>query len=166
MRDICRNPVLYYLLIPALVGVWPLLVWRVYLPAAQRERENDYSLLLDGQTNIIEILKLDPGRTNDADPNRVVGEFAYGVAINSAANVCGIPASRKRWTVGDISTTGGKKRQDGRVALKDVTIVQAARFLSNMQSTWVLLQCEKLKLTKKKGMPDQWDVDFDFQYYY
>lgn len=166
MRDIYRNPIFYYLLIPVLVGVWPLLVWGVYLPTAQRERENDYSLLLEGQTSIMEILKIDPQRTNPVDPNRVAGEFVYSKAIDSAANLCGIVASRCSHRTALPNTSGGKKRQDARVWLKDVTITQAAKFLSTMQSTWVFLDCDRMKLTKKKGMPDQWDVDFDFVYYY
>jgi len=166
MRDIFRNPIFYYLLIPVLVGVWPLLIWAVYLPAAQRERENDYSLLLEGQTNIMEILKIDPQRTNPADPNRVAGEFDYGKAIDSATNRCGIAASRWSYNAGPVNPTGGKKRQDARVWLKDVTIVQAAKFLSTMQLTWIFLDCDRMKLTKKKGMPDQWDIDFDLLYYY
>ena len=42
----------------------------------------------------------------------------------------------------------GKKRQDARVELKDVSIVQAARFLVAMQSTWVNLTCDKIELSK------------------
>lgn len=166
MRDIHRNPVLYYVLIPLMIGMWPLLVWAVYLPASQRERDNDCSLLLEGQTNIMEILDIDPQRTNRADPNRVGGEFAYARAVDREANLCGILPSNKNVSAGNIIRMSGKRRQDARVELKDVSIVQAARFLSGMQSTWVNLTCDKLELTRKKGMPDQWKVDLNFIYYY
>ncbi|MEN6578278.1 MAG: hypothetical protein ABFD90_18180 [Phycisphaerales bacterium] len=166
MRDVHRNPVVYYVLIPLMIGVWPLLVWAVYLPAAERDRENDYRLLLDGQTNILEILEIDPQRTSRADPNHVGGEFAYARAVDREANFCGILPSNKNVSAQNIVQVSGKERQDARVELKDVSIVQAARFLSGMQSTWVNLNCDKLELTRKKGMPDQWKVDLHFIYYY
>ncbi|MEN6427109.1 MAG: hypothetical protein ABFE13_17275 [Phycisphaerales bacterium] len=149
-----------------MIGVWPLLIRAVYLPAAERDRDDDYRLLLDGQTNIMEILEIDPQRTSAADPNRVAGEFAYAKAVDREVNLCGILPSNKSVSAGNIVTMSGKKRQDARVELKDVSIVQAARFLSGMQSTWVNLNCDKLELTRKKGMPDQWKVDLHFIYYY
>lgn len=166
MRDIHRNPIFYYLLIPVLIGMWPLLVWAVYLPAAERDRDNDYNLLIDGQTQIMGILEVDPQRTNAADPNRVAGEFAYGKAVDRVANLCSVPASNCIVSAGTIATISGKKRQDATIKLKDVSIVQVAKFLSTVQSTWVNLQCDRIKLIKRKGMPDQWEVDFKFIYYY
>ncbi len=166
MRDIHRNPIVYYLLIPVLIGVWPLLVSCVYLPAAEKSRDADYDFLLEGQTAIMEILEVDPQRTSMADPNRVAGEFAYAKAIDREANLCGILPSNHTVDAGNIIVMSGKKRQDARVELKDVGIIQAARFLSAMQSTWVNLTCDKIELSKRKGMPDQWKVNLHFVYYY
>ena len=59
-----------------------------------------------------------------------------------------------------------KKTQNAKVTLKTVGIVQAATFLSYIQSMWVGLKCDQIKLTKKKGMPDQWDVEMKFWYTY
>ncbi len=149
-----------------MIGVWPLLVWAVYLPAAEDNRETDYDLLIEGQTKIMEILEIDPQRMNMADPNHVAGEFAYAKAIDREANLCGILPSNHSFTAGNIITMNRKKRQDARVKLNDVSIVQAARFLSGIQSTWVNLTCDQIKLTKRKGMPDRWEVDLNFVYYY
>ncbi|MEN6333166.1 MAG: hypothetical protein ABFE01_02835 [Phycisphaerales bacterium] len=162
MRDIHRNPILYYLLIPALIGIWPAVVWLLWLPTAQKEFDNDCKLFADANGVIVEILRIDP----NPDPNRIVGEFAYGKAVDRAANLCAIPAGSHRYTAQDIMNVGGKKRRDGRVTLKDVSIVQTAKFLSLMQSTWVNLQCDGIDLTRRKGMPDQWEVDISFIYYY
>lgn len=167
MRDLHRNPILYYLLIPALIGLWPLLVWAVYLPKAESDCGDDYGLLLEAINDINDILITDPDRISRAtDPNRVVGEFAYSKAVYSAANLCGIPADSCPLTTTDVTNVGGKKRQDARVKLKNVSIVQTAKFLSLMQSTWVNLQCDRIKLSKRKGMNDQWEVDLSFIYYY
>jgi hypothetical protein len=166
MRDIHRNPMLYYVLIPVLIGMWPLLVWAKYLPEAKQACSDDYDRLIEGQTHIMGILELDPDRTKGVDPNRVVGEFVYGKAVESVANLCSIPAGGCPTTVGPIVTVSGKRRQDAKVKLKDISIVQAARFLSLMQSNYVNLKCDKIKLTKRKGMPDQWEADLSFIYYY
>jgi len=166
MREVYRNPMLYYLVIPLLVGLWPLLVWGVYLPRAEQSREVEGGLCVEGQNYVIEILKIDPDRPNMQDKSQVREDFSYGSAVQRVANLCKIPASNCPYTVGKPIISGGKKRQNAEVKLTNVSISQAAKFLSTIQSMYVTLQCESVKLTRKKGMPDQWDVDFRFQYYY
>jgi hypothetical protein len=167
MREVYKNPMLYYLLIPVLVGMWPLLVWGVYLPRAEHSREVEGSLCVEGQTHVIDILRIDPDRPNMLGKGQVTVDFSYGSAVDRVANLYGIPASSYDLNAGTVAvSSGGKKRQDARLKLTNVTIVQAAKFLSTIQSMWGLLTCESAKLTKKKGMPDQWDVDFRFLYYY
>jgi hypothetical protein len=166
MREVYKNPMLYYLLIPALVGLWPLLVWGVYLPRAEHSQEIEGGLCVEGQSCILEILKLAPERVVGPDEAQIAVPFDYGSAVTRVANLCRIPPSSAPYSASGTMISGGKKRQDARVELKSVGIVQAAKFLWTMQSMWATLQCEDVKLTKKKGMPDQWDVDFRFIYYY
>ena len=83
------------------------------------------------------------------------------------ANLCKIPASNYELQAGSAAPlSGGKKRQDARLKLSNVSIAQAAKFLYTLQSMWPLLTCESTNVTKQKGMPDQWNVDFRFLYYY
>ncbi len=167
MREVYKNPVLYYLLIPVLVALWPLLVWGVYLPRAEDSRETEVGLCVEGQTRAVEILFLDPDRLNPpGGKGPITTPFDYGSAVTRAANLCQIPPNSCPLSSTDTMVSGGKKRQDARVELKSVGIVQAAKFLWTMQSMWATLQCEDVKLTKKKGTPNQWDVDFRFVYYY
>jgi hypothetical protein len=166
MRDFHKNPILYYLLIPVLVGLWPLLVRAVYLPKAEREREAEAGQCVEGQNYVIDILTIDPDRPIAVGTATVPVEFSYNAAVDRVANLCKIPASNCSYQAGDFMVSGGKKRQDARVKLTNVGVVQIARFLSTMQSMWVNLTCENVKIQKKKGTPDQWDVDFSFLYYY
>ena len=166
MREIYRNPIFYYLLIPVLVALWPLLVWGVYLPGAQQSHENECRLFTDGEKCIDDILELDPDRPKVIDVNQATLEFSYGSAVDRVANLCKIPASNWTSSAGNIIKSQNKKRQDAMVKLTNVSIAQAAKFLWTMQITWATLNCEKVKLTKKKGLPDQWDVDLSFTYYY
>ncbi|MCX5646861.1 MAG: hypothetical protein NTZ17_19610 [Phycisphaerae bacterium] len=167
MRELHKNPMLYYLLIPVLVGMWPLLVWGVYLPRAEHGREIEGGLCVQGQTSVLEILKIDPDRPNMTTTNPMPPEFSYSAAVTRVANLCKIPSSGWGCKAGKPMVASGKKRQDARVKLTAVSISQAAKFLTTIQSMWPSrLTCENLKLQKKKGMPDQWDVDFSFLYYY
>jgi hypothetical protein len=167
MREVYKNPLLYYLLIPVLVGLWPLLVWGVYLPRAEDARESEGGLCVEGQARVIDILQLDPDRPNiEPGKGQITAAFDYGSAVARVANLCKIPSSNCPYTTSGRMVSGGKERQDARVELKSVGIVQAAKFLWTMQSMWVTLQCEAITLTRKKGTPDQWDVDLRFMYHY
>jgi hypothetical protein len=166
MRDVLRNPMSYYLMAPLLVAIWPLLVWAVYLPRAEKSLEDESALCVEGRTCVLDILQNDPDRLDFAKNADVAGEFSYAKAIDRVANLCRIPATKCTYNAGAIIKSSNKRRQNARVKLTDIDIVQAATFLSTIQSTWVNLECDRAKLTKKKGLPDQWDVDFTFWYYY
>ncbi len=169
MREFYKNPMLYYVLIPLLVALWPVLIWAVYLPGAKEALGSEASLCVEGQTHVIEILKIDPDRpkfTKDKDTSGQA-EFTYGAAVGRVANLCKIPANNCPYSAGGITETNGKKRQDCVVKLTDVSVSQAAGFLWRIQSLYpIRLTCESVKLQAKKGIKDQWDVDLSFHYYY
>jgi hypothetical protein len=165
MRDLHKNPMFYYLLAPILIGLWPLLVWAVYLPRATEGRVADEEFLGRAVADCNEILEYDPDRL------AIVGDdkgfkFTYAEAIDRAANVCNIPSPNYAYSSSGINPSGDKETQAAHVSLDNVAIAQAARFLSTLQSTWVNLTCEKITLKRQEGMPDQWDVDLDFKYTY
>ena len=87
MREIYKNPVFFYLVVPALVGLWPLLVWAVYLPRAEQELAIEKSLCVEGQTQVVDILRIDPERLDLPDANEVSTEFSYGNAVDRVATL-------------------------------------------------------------------------------
>ena len=165
MRDLHKNPMFYYVLAPILVGLWPLLVWAAYLPRATDDREVDEVSYGEAQTAILEILEYDPDRLLIEAGDQGF-KFTYAEAIDRAANVCDIPSANYTYSASAISKSGGKETQGAHVSLDNVVIVQVAKFLSTLQSTWVNLTCERIRLNKQDGMRDQWDVDLDFKYSY
>ncbi len=165
MREIYRNPMTYYLLAPILLSIWPLLVRLMYLPEAKRNLESDCNLCVQGQLHIDDILLYDSGRLDLSKDKAVSGEFTFANAINRTANKCTIPSASCDFTVGGMGGAG-KNTQSAKVTLKAVGITQTASFLSYIQSMWVGLKCDQIKLTKKKGMPNQWDVEMKFWYTY
>ncbi len=165
MKDIYRNPILYYILVPAVVGLWPLLVWAVYLPAADENFKGQENQHRKAEAMMMEILTLDPDRLEFVDSNDIGAEFTYGV-IDKVAGSCGIPPSKYKLNSGMLITSQGQKSQSASVSLRQVDIVKFAKFLSTIQLRWANLQCNRVKLTKKQGMPDIWDIDIEFKYYY
>jgi hypothetical protein len=157
---------LYYLAVPLLVGLWPLLAGAVYLPRVEKELQDDLGHYNEGAASILSIWNLDPDRLNQAEAEQGTTEFSYGRAVERVANLCGIPAADCTYDAGGTSTRDQKPAQTARVSLDNIGIVQCARFISTIQSMWVDLHCDRVKLTKKKGMPDQWQVDLTFWYYY
>ncbi|MBN1393365.1 MAG: hypothetical protein JW947_11270 [Sedimentisphaerales bacterium] len=166
MKDILKNPVLYYILAPVLVALWPLLAWGVYLPAAKRAWQAESKQYEKAQDVINEILAIDPDRLTFADTKNTATEFDYASAIDNTAAACGIPTTDYKINSGIIITSSGQKSQSAKVSLKGVDITKFSKFLSTLQLRWANLQCSQVKLTKKKGLPDSWDIDLDFKYYY
>ena len=166
MKDIYKNPIFYYITIPVIIGIWPLLVWVIYLPAAEENIENQQGQYKQAEGIMMEILNLDPDRLEFVGPNDTDAEFSYANAIREVALKCGIPPSKYELNSGMIISTREQKNQNAKVDLKEVEIVTFANFLSMIQFRWADLQCDRVKLTKKKNVADMWDIDMEFKYYY
>ncbi len=166
MKDLYRNPTLYYVLIPVIVSLWSLFMWGIYLPAAEHKWQAERAQYSKAQKIISEILVLDPERLEFADAKIASAEFDYAFAVEKTASLCKIQSTNYKLSSGVIITSGGQRSQNAKVTLKQVDITKFAKFLSTIQLRWANLQCTKVKLTKKKGLRDAWDVDLDFKYYY
>jgi len=166
MKDIYKNPILYYILVPSLAALWPLLVWAVYSPAAQDNLKEEMKQYEEAQAKIDTILDSDPTRLELADPNKTADRFDYDTAVSDVARRCKIPATNYTVSSKPVRTSSGKKSQSAKVVLKQVNIAVFADFLSKIQLRWASLECENVTLTKKKGLADMWKVDLDFKYYY
>ncbi len=166
MKEFYKNPTFYYILVPVIVALWPLLIWGVYLPSARQNWQLESSQYKKAQGIITEILTLDPDRLEYADSQDAAAEFDYASAVEKIADLCGIPSTSYKLSSGIIMTSSGQKSQSAKVGLKQVDITRFAKFLSTIQLRWANLQTVKVKLTKKKGLPDTWDVDLEFKYYF
>jgi hypothetical protein len=155
----------YYILVPVVVGLWPLLVWAMYLPAADENLKDWENQHRKAEAIMMEILTLDPDRLQFVDSNDPGTEFTYGV-VDKVAGSCGIPPSKYKLNSGMLITNKNQKSQSASVSLRQIEIVKFAKFLSTIQLRWANLQCNRVKLTKKQGMPDMWDIDIEFKYYY
>lgn len=163
MKDIHRNPVFYYILVPVLIGLWPLLLWAVYIPEAQSAYEDELKDVKKGRIAITKILEIDPDRLEQSKDRKKGAQFDYANAIDKMASLYNIAykiASKP------ARTTGGEKTKSATVNLSNVDIASFAKFLSTIQIRWSKLQCENVTLKKIKGLPNKWDIVINFKYYY
>ncbi|MHC4132888.1 MAG: hypothetical protein ACYSSP_01350 [Planctomycetota bacterium] len=165
MKDLLKNPILYYILVPVLIGFWPLLVGTVYLPKSQTNWEDMKGQYLEAQITIQEILQLDPDRLEFARSANKDEDFDYATAVVNVASKHGIPPAQYSLNSKGIVTTKGQKTQNARISIKEVDITKFTQFLSTLQLQ-PGIQCTNIKLTKKKNAPDSWDVDLEFKYYF
>jgi len=164
MKDIYKNPVLYYILVPAVVALWPLLVWAIYLAQAKESCDREQAQCKKGEQIVWEVFNLDRDRAMDA--NNAPTEFTYASAVNRVASLCKIPPAKFKLSSRMIMKSDRQQSQSANVVLKEIDIASFARFLSLIQKRWANLQCNRVKLTRKEGLPDVWDVDIEFKYYY
>ena len=165
MKDIHKHPLFYYILVPAVMVIWPLLVSMVYLPSAEQNLIIKKEQYTEATAIIKEILKLDPGRL-DYSAKTGKSEFNYADAVDEVAKRCNISTGSYRISSGMLIRSGKQRTQSAKLVLNDISILKFAEFLSEIQMRWDSLQCTKVKLAKKEGLPDTWKVDIDFKYYY
>ena len=166
MKDIYKNPILYYILTPVIVCLWPLLVWAVYLPAAEKNEGDQQDQFKKAEAIMMEILTLDPDRREYVDSNDIDTEFNFDKVVAMVASASKIPPSKWELSAVAPQTSRGEKSQSAAVSLKQIDIVKFSEFLSTIQLRWANLQCNRVKLTHKQGLPDMWDIDIEFKYYY
>jgi hypothetical protein len=165
MKDIYRNPMFYYILVPLLIGIWPLSIWLVYLPRAEESLKNDGKTYEQSKEVMERILTLDPTQLELAQANTADDKFDYNIAVDMAAAKCGIVT--KGVNVSPPRFVRKQQTQDARVTLENVDITGFAKFITSLQIAWPSLQCEKIDLAKKPGaVADQWNIDVTLKYYY
>jgi hypothetical protein len=167
IKELIRDPKLYYILVPAVCAIWPLWLALAAMPAAQKQwldAAQSYDL---AEKITLKILEVDPERLAATQNQGKAAQFNYPAAVEQVARMCGIPAEGyKLQTSALIKSQGGQQTQDGDVSLKQIDITTFAKFLATMQLRWADLQCASLKLTKQKGTADAWRADIKFRYYY
>lgn len=166
MNQIHKHPLFYYVVFPVAVAMWPLFIATIYLPRAESKWKQEQGQYEKAQQIIAGILTKDPDRLKSTGEINKAGEFDYAAAINKIAALYAIPPENYQISSGIMMSTAGQKSQSAKVLLKQIDIKRFANFLSTMQVRWANLQCTQVKLTKKKGLPDKWDIDLDFKYYY
>ena len=166
MKALLKNPVLYYIAVPVLVGLWPILVAAVYLPQAKADKQTQIELYKKGQDIIEQIRTLDPDRLKLNEPNGTEVTFTYDVAVNQIAVLCnmtGISIYLKPYYASDNRRPKNPDRQS---RLKAGRYHDICKIPFADSDSLAGLQCTNLKMDTKENLPDVWDITIDFKYYY
>lgn len=166
MKTIHKNSILIFLAVPVILAVWPALVTALYLPAAQVKLDNDIKDYNEANGMMLDILSLAPERTKTSEPNTEEVEFQYDQVVKKIADLCSISSDKYKLNTGTTISSKTSKTQSASVRLTGVDITSFAKFLSMIQAHWPKLMCNSVKLTKKEGNPDEWDIFIDFKYFY
>jgi len=167
MKEVYKDPLFYYVVVPAVLLLWPISVGFVYLPAAKQGLADDVVKYIEAQKIITEILEMETDRLDYLKTQKGGRkEFDYGRAVNSVARSSRIPASAYKLSTRPKRSYRGQLVQICNVDLKDVSIRQFAEFLSNLQFRWPNLQAEKVTINKRGNQPDVWEIKLELKYYY
>lgn len=166
MKDIYKKAIFYYVLIPALLALWPLWLFAFGIPDVKTSYKKETGEYNKAEGLIGQILEIDPQRLDYAKAKKEGDAFDYTTAIDQVTKVCGIAANNYRLSSSPVrKMKGGQKNQDAAITIDRINIEKLAKFLSVMHMRWVNLQCSNLTLTKIKGEKNLWKADVRFIYY-
>ncbi|MBN1796437.1 MAG: hypothetical protein JW804_07175 [Sedimentisphaerales bacterium] len=165
MKDIWKESIFYYIAVPAIIALWPLLVGLYYIPNIEQKWEKEKENYTNAYEVMDEIRQLDPDRLAYRGEKKGL-DFDYATAIYNATNKLKINPKNCNVSSKPIRTTQGRKTRNCQVVINEIKILTFAQFLSNLQITWANLQAEKITLTRLQELPDSWKIDLTFKYYY
>ncbi len=165
-KDIYKKPIFYYVLVPIVFGLWPILLFTIGLPGSKKSLEKGISDYTEARALIGEVLDLDPQRLDYAKNKKTGEAFDYTAAVDQVTRLCRIlPTDYKLSSSPMRKVKGGQVNQDAAMTIDKIDIEKFTRFLSVMHMRWSNLQCTNISLVKVKGEKDSWKADVRFIYY-
>ncbi len=166
MKDISKEPIFYYVLVPVLLAIWLLWLFAFGIPDAKAGYKKEVGEYNNAEKLITEILEIDPQRLDYAKSKKEGDAFDYTTAIDQVTKVCRISAANYKLSSSPVrKRKGGQQNQDASMTIDRIDIEKLAKFLSVMHMRWVNLQCSNLTLSKIKGEKNVWKADIRFIYY-
>ncbi|MDD5010540.1 MAG: hypothetical protein PHQ00_00280 [Phycisphaerae bacterium] len=166
MKEIYKKPIFYYVLVPIVIGLWPVWLFSVGIPGAEKNLDKEIKDYTEARKLMSEILSLDPQRLDYASSKKTGEDFDYTTAVDQVTRLCRILPTSYRLSSSPIRRIkGGQKNQDASMTIDRIDIEKFSKFLSTMHMRWSNLQCTNATLTKIKGEKDAWKADIRFMYY-
>lgn len=167
MKEIYKKPIFYYVLIPALIGLWPIWLLTIGVPSAKDNLQKAMDDYVEAEKLIGQILgELDPQRLDYAKSKKTGEAFDFITAIDQVTKLVRIPPTGYRLSTSPIrKVKGGQSNQDASMTIEKIDIEKFTKFLSVMHMRWSSLQCSNVTLSKIKGEKNVWKADVRFIYY-
>lgn len=170
MKDKLKDPNLYYILLPIAAGIWAVLAGLVFYPKSVKAwddpkngAQTEYQQAQDLMQKIIE---LQPEILHSQIKTDKDGEIDLGSSVDMLGMFYEIPPSKYTLSIRKPVKRAGKKSRTATMAIKEIGIEKAGRFVSAMLSLSPDLSCEIISIDKAKTGKDNWNVDLTMTYQY
>ena len=107
MKDLIRNPIFYYIVIPVMVAIWPIWLATAGNASAEKNFDKELKRFEEAEEIITNILKLDPQRLDYAKANKESAGFDYAIAVDQATKLCNISPTSYRLSYGAVVRSRG-----------------------------------------------------------
>lgn len=162
-----KNPLFYYIAVPAAMGIWALTAGALFFPKAVgnwKDSEEEYKT---AQELMAQIIAIEPQRlAYKAEKGAEIGVFDFTQVINEFATAFSIPSANFTLNTRGETRRAGKRARSAALSIKSIDVEKTAKFLSTMLIRWPDLQCEMMSIEKLPQGKNNWKVDMTLTYYY
>jgi len=167
MKIDIKNPMLYYIMVPVLAGLWAVLAGSVFYPKSVKAWDKTREESVAVEKLIKQLVASEPERLAfKVDEKSKPEAFDFTKVINKFAQQYSISPSNYNLNVRKESKRSGHRIRPASISIKSIDIERLAQFLSDMLLRWPDLQCETLDIEKVKNTKNNWKVDMKLTYYY
>lgn len=167
IKKYIKNPLFYYIAIPAVMALWAFLAGIIFYPKAVTNWKDSEEEFKAAQELMKQIIAIEPQRlAYKAEKGTEVGVFDFTQVINEFATTFSIPTSDFTLNTRGETRRSGKRARSAVLSIKSVDIEKTSKFLSTMLIRWPDLQCEVMGIEKQAPGKDNWKVDMTLTYYY
>lgn len=169
MKDYLKNPLFYYIVIPAVAGIWAAAAGMVFYPRSVtfwEQEKDDYNA---SEELLAQIIAIEPQRLTHQQQEGTGGgggDFDFTQVINELATLFSIPPANFTLNTRGETSRAGKRARSATLSIRTIDIERMTKFLSVMLIRWPDLQCESLSMDKLPQGKDNWRVDMTLTYYY
>ena len=161
-----KNPMLYYIMVPVLAGLWAVLAGSVFYPNSVKACDETRYESEDVDNQIKRLVDLQPERLAFKVEKKASEDFDFTKTINEFAQKYSISPSNYNLNVRGEARKSGMKTRSASISIKNIDIEKMAQFLSDMLFRWPDLKCENLGIEKVKNSKNNWKVDMKLTYYF
>jgi hypothetical protein len=167
MKELLKNPNLYYIAAPVAAGLFTLAAALVFYPGAAGQWQDSETEFNEARNWAEKLLTAQPERlAYKVNEKNTSENFDFTVVINDFARAFEISPSNYTTSVKGEVRKQGKRARSATVSIKIIDIEKLCKFLSTMLAYWPDMECDVLSLDKGKAGKDDWKADMTLTYYY
>ena len=164
MKQYYKEPNFYYILIPAVITIWAIILSMVSIKTADSKLARQKKQYTESQDYLRQIIELDPERLDYKNSKDGGSKFDYASVIEEFASKLNINSANYSLQASKEVKRGGKRTQSASITIKPIDVQTCASFISELLLRWPDLECDSLTLTNLPDGPDLWNVSLKMTY--